>query len=180
MREQDGFTLVGLMVAVAVVNIALAVAVSSWITIDRRAREAETIFRGQQIARAIPCFREAESRAPEKIEDLVAAGCLRRAWGDPMSRNGSWRLLTEQDLADGTVAALLGIATDSPAADGSGFTPIGSLFSAPAGVGQGGFTQSTQRGIVGVTPGARGASLREYRTRKRYEEWVFLAESGAS
>lgn len=190
---EGGFTLVGLMVAVLVINIALGVAVTAASHVDRRAREAETIFRGQQIVRALGCFREAEQRRAERLEELVEAGCLRRDWDDPMSSHGRWRLLTQQDLADGTVAALLGTATEG-AAEGEAADPFANFRSfgasgfgasnggaGPSGnddsrEGLFGSTQSTQQGIVGVTPGATGPSLRIYNGRSRYEEWVFLAE----
>ena len=35
--DQDGFTILGLLVAVAVINIGLGIAATSWVTIDRRA-----------------------------------------------------------------------------------------------------------------------------------------------
>lgn len=173
--SEAGFTLVGLMVAVIVVNIALGVAVTSVVTIDRRAREAETIFRGQAIAKGIACYRAAEQSAPESLAQLVEADCLRREYADPMSDDGQWRLLTEQELRDGTVAALLGQEPlegeeDSSAPGFEGQESRGGLF--------GSSRQSTQQGVVGVTPGAAGDSLRHYNGRYRYEEWVFLAATG--
>ena len=124
MRRDTGFTLVGLLIVVAIVNLVLAAVVTSWVTLDRRAREAELLWRGQQIARAIDCYNRDNGTEPlERLEQLVQADCLRRVYRDPMSKRGQWRILTQQDLAYGTIAALLGNVpadgTGGPAAIGS-------------------------------------------------------------
>jgi len=119
-RGQEGYTLVGLLILVAIVNIGLAVAVTSWRAVDTRAREAELIWRGEQIVRAISCHGTTEATAPlEKLEQLVESNCLRNLYRDPMSRDGKWRILRQSDLTDGTIAALLGEPAPD-AEDGSG------------------------------------------------------------
>jgi len=116
-RSADGFTLVGLLIVVAVVNVVLAIAATSWITVDRRAAETELLWRGQQIARAIGCFQKDHASEPlEQLEQLVKANCLRRVYRDPMSADGQWRLLRQSDLTDGTINTLLGL--PAPAALG--------------------------------------------------------------
>lgn len=181
MREQDGFTLVGLMVAVLVINVLLGVAATSWVTIDRRAREAEAIWRGRQIARAIDCYREDNASEPlEQLDQLVEADCLRRTYEDPLAEDGQWRVLTRQDLTDGTVAELLGVT--APAGTGQESDAFDRAFGEISG--QGDFRSrlgdSGQRGIVGVASGAAGEGLRSVNGRQRYGEWVFLASSTAS
>ncbi len=61
-REPEGFTFIGLMVAIALINISLAVALTSWATINKRAKETELIWRGQQYVRALRCH-QAETGA---------------------------------------------------------------------------------------------------------------------
>lgn len=210
MRRQNGFTLVGLLITVAIVNLVLAAVVTSWVTLDRRAREAELLWRGQQIARAIDCYNRDNGTEPlERLDQLVQANCLRRVYRDPMSKSGQWRILTQQDLADGTIAALLGNVpaggTGGPAAIGSvgtvprsgssvGLAQQGTGFGARGGLGQGartGFPQTAGFGdrggvagagatvIVGVVSTAPGKGLRTYRGREPYREWVFIAAGGA-
>lgn len=194
-RCQDGYTLVGLMVAVAVINIALGVAVTSWTTLDRRAREAELLWRGQQIGKAIACYAGSQPTEPlTKLDQLVQANCLRRLYDDPMVKDGQWRILTERDVADGTVAALTGQAApglegdgEEPDEPGEAGTALGStglglsrLFqrSGPGGPGEprGGLgALSGGNAIVGVVSRATGASLRTWGGRQKYGEWVFLA-----
>jgi len=107
--DERGFTLVGAMIAVLIVNVTLGVAVTSWVTRDRRANEAELIWRGQAIVRAIACYQGVDAGEPlERLEQLVEASCLRRLKGDPMVKGGKWRILRQADVVDGTVAALLG------------------------------------------------------------------------
>lgn len=181
--DEAGYTLVGLMVAVMVINIMLAAAATSVVTVDRRAREAELIWRGQQIARAIDCFRATAAGEPlERLEQLVQESCLRRLYADPVARDGQWRILTQQDLADGTIADLLGVTQPTPGAPGAGGA-AGSVFDRPFGVisGQGDFRsrlRSGPDGIVGVASTAPGESLRMLNGRRRYAEWVFLATGG--
>lgn len=185
---QSGFTLVGLLVVVAVINVAMAVAATSWVTLDKRAREAELIWRGQQIATAIDCFgREHATEALEKLEQLVEANCLRRLYPEPFARDGEWRVLRQQDLADGTIAALLGLPTAEGGSDDQETTAGGDGTAAPQSGsfrfelrmqarGLGGPASSGQ-GIVGVASNSTAEGLRVFRGRQHYSEWVFLASS---
>ena len=97
--SEAGFTFVALMVAVVLMNIALGVAMTSWITIDRRSDEAEAIWRGQQYMRALECFQVNTGGAlPRQLEELVESNCIRRLWGDPLVRKGRWVVLRTADL----------------------------------------------------------------------------------
>ena len=136
--DESGYTLVGLMVVVAVINVSLAVAVTSTRTLGSRAREAELLWRGQQIARAIGCYEQANNGQPLiRLEQLVEANCLRRVFRDPMVRDGQWRVLRQQDVADGTVAALLAdeVGDGNSPADGSGGIGLTAQSSAAGGLG---------------------------------------------
>ncbi len=186
---ESGYTLVGLMVVVAVINVSLAVAVTSTRTLGRRAREAELIWRGEQIARAVGCYEQASTGQPlTRFEQLVEADCLRRLYRDPMVSDGQWRILRQQDVADGTIAALLGAVVDD-----AGVAP--SLASSAATIGQGSTVgpgagtsrfprRSTSRlagagaggenTIVGVVSRSVETSLRVYGDKTKYSQWVFL------
>ena len=101
--SESGFTIVGLLLAVLAVNIALGVAMTTWVDIDRRAREAELIWRGNQYVRAIECYRAASGGLlPELMEDLVKENCIRRLYKDPMTRDDEWGLRCYQDEPDDT------------------------------------------------------------------------------
>ena len=95
--DQDGFTILGLLVAVAVINIGLGIAATSWVTIDRRADEAELIWRGQQYVRALNCHQQATGGLPEELSELLESDCIRALYPDPMSADGEWRILRQGD-----------------------------------------------------------------------------------
>jgi len=99
---ESGFTLIGLMVLIAVINIGLAVALTTWSTIDKRAKETELIWRGQQYVRAIACYREQAGGPPDELEDLLESDCIRALYPDPMTRDGVWRVIRESDLQNRT------------------------------------------------------------------------------
>ncbi len=95
--EQDGFTILGLLVLVAVINIGLGVAATSWVTINRRADEAELIWRGQQYVRALACHRQQTGGLPQELNELLESDCIRALYPDPISNDGEWRVLREND-----------------------------------------------------------------------------------
>lgn len=114
-NTEGGFTLLGLLVVVVIVNIGLGVAVTSWMIIDQRAKEAELIWRGQQYIRALQCHRDQTGGYPEELDELLESDCIRALYPDPMSRDGEWRLLRENDLqpASGGEAARGAAALDA-------------------------------------------------------------------
>jgi hypothetical protein len=144
--------------------------VTSWRTLDQRAREAELIWRGEQISRAIRCYAAASAGEPlEDLEQLVEASCLRRVYPDPMVPDGEWRILRQSDQTDGTIAALQG--QPVPGEDGEALTlgagqngslggsTTGNAGGSPAGnSGQfGQMAPGTQSGPGFQTPGSTGA-----------------------
>ena len=96
--EPGGFTFIGLMVAIALINISLAVAVTSWVTIDKRAKETELIWRGQQYVRALRCHQVETGALPDDLDELLESDCIRAVYPDPMSPDGEWRIIRESDL----------------------------------------------------------------------------------
>ncbi len=99
-HDQDGFTLLGLLVLVAAINIGLAVAATSWVTIGRRADEAELIWRGQQYIRALNCHQEQTGGLPDDLAELLESVCIRALYPEPMSIDGEWRILRESDMRE--------------------------------------------------------------------------------
>jgi len=197
--REEGFTLVGLMIAVLIINVMLGIAVTSWVTIDRRADEAELIWRGEQIVRGIRCYQQKNATEPlTRLEQLVEESCLRRVYRDPIA--GEWRILRESDVADGTVAALLGQPlpgeSDAGATGPGGPMSIGaqgasSAFGSGSAISRAfeqrrtaggvsglrlGASGSTGEAIVGVVSSSKRASLRLYRGKSTYGEWVFLGQ----
>jgi type II secretory pathway pseudopilin PulG len=90
--------MIAVVVALAILMIFSTMAAKSWQDVLRRDREAEMIFRAQEITRAIAKFRKGHGRLPNKLEELIEPGpqgqyFLRRQYEDPLVPDGEWGLL---------------------------------------------------------------------------------------
>ena len=88
---QSGFTLVELMVVMLIISILLAVAVPSFISAIRSAREAALRQDLHTMRDAIEQYTEDKQEAPQSLDDLVTSGYMRSIPTDPMTRRtDSW------------------------------------------------------------------------------------------
>jgi type II secretory pathway pseudopilin PulG len=111
-RAARGFTYLWLLFVVAASSALAAASVQRWSTIVEREREAEQVFRAQQIAQALARYREASPGAkawPLSLDVLtedrrsgVTQRHLRRVYTDPATGLADWELVT--DAAGGIVA----------------------------------------------------------------------------
>jgi general secretion pathway protein G len=85
-RRQAGFTLVELMVVMLIISILLAIAVPSFISAIRTAREAALRQDLHTMRDAIEQYTEDKQAAPQSLDDLVQAGYLKKLPMDPMTR----------------------------------------------------------------------------------------------
>jgi len=97
-RRPDGYSLVALMVIVAVLNIAIAASLPVWSNVIQRQKEGELIFRGLQYAEAIRVFQKRTGRFPTRLEELIEIEprCIRQLWLDPMNDEPEWGLILAQ------------------------------------------------------------------------------------
>jgi len=81
-----GFTLVGVVVAIAILTILIAAIGPSIATVMRRDKEIELIFRGKQYARAILAFQKRYGRYPLELKELaeIKPRSIRQLWKEPM------------------------------------------------------------------------------------------------
>jgi general secretion pathway protein G len=90
-HQQDGFTLVELMVVMLIMSILLAIAVPSFISAIKTAREAALRQDLHTMRDAIEQYTEDKQAAPQSLDDLVQAGYLKSLPIDPMThRNDTW------------------------------------------------------------------------------------------
>lgn len=119
--REGGFTLLGLMFAIAVAGIALAGTGVLWQMEGRREKEKELLFIGEEYRQAITRYYEkspdAEKRFPEKLEDLLQdrrfpnpVRHLRRLYRDPMTADGEWELI----LQEGRIIGIASRSQESP------------------------------------------------------------------
>ena len=147
--SSDGFALLIVMVAAAVLLIGLTAVLPSIYQEGQREREAELIFRGYQYARAIAGYHQKFQRYPNSIEDLTKLTngfrFLRKEYADPMTPGGKWRYIHAN--AQGV---LLDSKTQGP--------PPGTMGQSGANPGAAGFGTSAASGMGGFGQQGTGSS----------------------
>lgn len=120
-RAQRGFAYLGLLFAVALLGVSLAASGTLWQLEQRRARERELLFIGNQFRLAIESYYRQTpgpiKAYPRRLEDLLrdtrypnTVRHLRRLYRDPMTGESQWGLVRAADggingvysLSDGT------------------------------------------------------------------------------
>lgn len=187
-----GFTLVGVVVAIAILTILIAGVGPSVYAVVQRDKEAELIFRGRQYARAIQLFQRRYGRLPTSLKEMAESKprTLRRKYKEPMCNCDDWQLIiagTPDAVPPGSTGGLPG-----PGRSGSGSgnrppstytgifpTPQGgpdappptpgfpSLFGTP--------TNQVVGPIVGVRSKVHKRGFRQWRDLDYYDEWKFIA-----
>jgi type II secretory pathway pseudopilin PulG len=159
-KREQGYSLVALMASMTIMLILLGAAAPSWRYIMQDDREQELIFRGGAIADAIQRFQKKSANAlPTSLDVLVKGKYLRKAYKDPMTRDGKWRLIHQ------------GEATNPPPPTGSprpGNTPPPTP--PPA---SGGVVGTSIGPLLGVASKNTDKSLRLFNGRNHYNEWIF-------
>lgn len=107
LKHEDGFTYLAMMFAVFLVGLSSMVAAQQWQTLVQREKEAELIFRGDAIRRAIYTYcrtaRAGMTFCPKSLDDLVKAPgtlttrrYLRKNYKDPITK-GDWELIKSRN-----------------------------------------------------------------------------------
>lgn len=93
-RRQAGFTLIELIVVMAIVALLVSIAAPRYLLSLERAREASLRSSLQTLRAAIDQYTADRGHYPDSLEALVAARYLREAPEDPLTgRRDSWVLL---------------------------------------------------------------------------------------
>ena len=95
--HQGGFTLVELMVVMLIISILLAIAVPSFISAIRSAREAALREDLHTMRDAIEQYTEDKQAAPQSLDDLVTAGYLKKMPIDPMTHSDTTWVAAQSD-----------------------------------------------------------------------------------
>jgi type II secretory pathway pseudopilin PulG len=157
------------MAAVAIMMVLLAAAMPSWRYVMRNDAEEELLFRGGSIADAIVRYQRRNGNAlPPSLEVLVQQRFLRKAYKDPMTKQGRWRFLRPGDAVLPGVPGVPGTA----AGPGGGVTTTTTTTTRPSAFSQPG---QTIGGFQGVASTSTEKSLRIFNGRTRYSEWLFVA-----
>ena len=185
-RGQQGFAMAALLVVLAVMSLMLSMALPAWHHAARREREAELIFRGEQYARAIMLYqRQTPGAFPPDVETLVDGRFLRRAYRDPMTADGEFRLVLQSELSATSGPGASGGAADASSGEAGRErrSPNDEAGERP------GFMQGVRPfrdrdedtpggvdgNIVGVVSRSERTSIALYNGKSKYSEWVFVA-----
>lgn len=176
-----------LLVVLGVMSVLSSVALPAWRHAAQREREAELIFRGEQYARAVMLYQRRTPGAwPPDVDTLVEGRFLRRAYRDPMTAGGEFRLVLQSELAAPSgPGASGGTAGD----DADGEEGAGTRRSARErpGFGQGarpfgernGDTGGVDGNVVGVASRSERTSIALYKGKSKYSEWLFVGAAPA-
>ena len=172
-KGEQGFMLVGLIVAIFLILLALSVAAPKVAQELRREREVEAIHRGDQYVRAIRLYyRKMNHTYPGTMEQLEKSNnvrFLRQQYVDPMTGKADWRLIHVGE-AKTTVKGffgqpLVGLAPGlgsvagmaSPGIGGSSAAPGTGVGGASPGIGGLGSSSPGTSGLGSSSPGGIGA-----------------------
>ena len=146
--SQQGFALVGLVVAIFIILLALSVAAPTVARSLRREREVEAVHRANEYVNAIRRYYIKTNTYPGSLEQLDKTNnvrYLRQKYNDPMTGKPDWRLIKVGENKT-TVKGFFG----QPLA-GLNSTGIGGAGTAPSGTGSGSSPNQSFGGATGST-----------------------------
>lgn len=98
-KNQAGFTLIELMIVMAVIGVLMSVAIPSYIGAVRQAKEAVLKEDLHVMRSAIDSYTADKQKAPQSLDDLVSNGYLREIPIDPMTKTkDTWQTSTSDAL----------------------------------------------------------------------------------
>lgn len=157
---QAGYALLVILLLFSLLALAIAAAVPSWTTEIRRQREQTEIDYAREYVMGIRRYYHKFGTYPpnlERLEETDNQHYLRRAWPDPLSKDGKWRFVHPGDIE---------VPRPPGAQQGTGLedlmqpnAPGGNAPAAPAAPG-GGFGQNSIGGAMGgAVGGAMGGAM---------------------
>jgi general secretion pathway protein G len=105
-RQEGGFTFLELLIVMTIMAILAAVAVPTYMSNIRRARETRLQSDLWVMRQAIDKYTVDKEKAPQSLQDLVTAGYLRAIPEDPISKSvDTWQLEMETETLDADTPA---------------------------------------------------------------------------
>jgi len=99
LRKADGFTLIELVIVMAIIAILASIAIPNFVSSIRNAKEAVLKEDLHVMRNAIDSYTMDKNKAPQSLDDLVQAGYLKEIPTDPMTHsNDTWVTSTDDTL----------------------------------------------------------------------------------
>jgi general secretion pathway protein G len=100
-QATDGFTLVELMVVMLIIAVLAAIAIPSYLSSIKAAREAVLKEDLHVLRQAIDAYTSDKEKAPQSLDDLVQAGYIKTLPVDPMTHSSTtWVTATDESLSN--------------------------------------------------------------------------------
>ena len=156
-----GYTLVAVVIGIAILTILTAAVAPAVSVIMQRDREEELIFRGRQYARGIALFQKRYGRYPNSLKEMYEnrPRTIRKLWKEPICGCDDWYLITQGVPATGN--------------DQSRTYPLPAAPQPTPGFGSPGAAKNVGP-IIGVRSRIKKNALREWRGQKSYDRWSFV------
>ena len=115
-RRRDGFTLIELMIVMAIVVILISVAIPFYQKSITRAKESVLQNNLFTMRSAIDEYSYDKQKAPQQLSDLVSEGYLRDVPKDPITGNNDWKIIMEDasSSVDSTEPGIFDVRSESP------------------------------------------------------------------
>ena len=98
-RGESGFTLVELMIVMLIIGVLAAIAIPSYMSSIKNAREAVLKEDLHVLRQAIDAYTNDKEKAPQSLDDLVSSGYLKSIPMDPMTHsNTTWVTATDDSV----------------------------------------------------------------------------------
>jgi general secretion pathway protein G len=99
LRGTSGFTLVELIIVMAVIGVLILVAIPNYVASIKNAREAVLKEDLHVLRQAIDSYTMDKAKAPQSLDDLIQAGYLKSIPADPVTHsNTTWVTVTDDTL----------------------------------------------------------------------------------
>ena len=97
--REGGFTLVELMIVMLIIGVLAVIAIPSYMSSIRNAKEAVLKEDLHVLRQAIDAYTNDKEKAPQSLDDLVQAGYLKSIPMDPMTHsNTTWVTVTDDSI----------------------------------------------------------------------------------
>ncbi|MBW8877005.1 MAG: type II secretion system protein [Acidobacteria bacterium] len=173
--REAGYNLVVLIIAIAVMTAMLAAMLPLLSQEIRRDKEEELVFRGFQYIEAIRLFQRRYQRLPNKLSELIEVKprCIRQLWKDPMTDDGKWGLIFQNNDQGQLQMQTGGSNQPPPNTHGPQTSDAGDA----SGLGVPKKGDVVQVGpIIGVYSKSSQKSILVFAGHERYDEWRFTTD----